>query len=91
MELGIAIKESGADRSKLYVTSKVLGGIENIPKAINTSLEKLGLDYVDLYDPLQCVHRCELTSPSLEGTSFTHLVLPILIKISKLLGSPWKK
>lgn len=46
------IKESGTKREEIFVTTKLWNGdhgYENTKLAIKTSLEKLGLDYVDLY------------------------------------------
>jgi len=49
-ELGLAIKESGVPREKLYVTTKIDGvNTQNTQEAFETSLKKLGLDYVDQY------------------------------------------
>ncbi|KAL5328288.1 hypothetical protein ACEPPN_001786 [Leptodophora sp. 'Broadleaf-Isolate-01'] len=49
-ELGVAIKESGVPREKLYVTTKIDGvNPINTLEAFETSLKKLGLDYVDQY------------------------------------------
>lgn len=47
-EVGIAIKESGIARDRLFVTTKVLNNINDISGAIDASLKKLQLDFVDL-------------------------------------------
>lgn len=46
------IAEAGIDRSELFITTKLWMsdyGRENVQKAYEASLERLGLDYVDLY------------------------------------------
>ncbi|KII86667.1 hypothetical protein PLICRDRAFT_43309 [Plicaturopsis crispa FD-325 SS-3] len=45
--VGKAIKDSGLARSELYVTTKYLRG--DIEEGLHASLQKLGLEYVDLY------------------------------------------
>ncbi|KAF3025756.1 hypothetical protein E8E14_014451 [Neopestalotiopsis sp. 37M] len=49
-ELGLAIKDAGAPREQLYVTTKLHGTKkQDVQKAFELSLKKLQLDYVDLY------------------------------------------
>jgi diketogulonate reductase-like aldo/keto reductase len=48
-EIGAAIKETGIPREELYITTKVINNIDNIPAALDASLKKLGVDHVDLY------------------------------------------
>lgn len=51
-EVGQAIKDSGIPRDQIWVTSKLWlqdFGFDAATKAIDTSLTKLGLDYMDLY------------------------------------------
>ncbi|KPI34989.1 NAD/NADP-dependent indole-3-acetaldehyde [Cyphellophora attinorum] len=48
-ELGEAISKSKVPREKLFITDKVATNIQDIPSAIDISLKKLGLDYLDLY------------------------------------------
>ena len=47
-ELGIAIRECGVAREKLFITTKVQDNVLDISRAIDDSLEKLQLSYVDL-------------------------------------------
>ncbi|MDC3417680.1 aldo/keto reductase [Aquibacillus sp. 3ASR75-54] len=50
--VGRAIRDSGIPREEIFVTTKVWNdeqGYENTKKAFQASLERLGLDYVDLY------------------------------------------
>lgn len=54
--VGAGIKKSGVKREALFITSKVWvddSGYEQAKKAFQTSLDKLGLDYLDLY----LIHR----------------------------------
>ncbi|MBP1970683.1 diketogulonate reductase-like aldo/keto reductase [Virgibacillus natechei] len=50
--VGQAIKESGVPREELFITSKVWNddqGYEQTLQSFETSLKKLGVDYLDLY------------------------------------------
>jgi len=52
VDVGKAIAASGIDRSELFITTKLWNshqGYESTLAAFDRSLEKLGLDYVDLY------------------------------------------
>lgn len=51
-DVGRAVRDSGIPREEIFVTSKLWlqdYGYEAAKKGLETSLEKLGLDYVDLY------------------------------------------
>lgn len=51
-EIGEALKESGIPRKDFFITTKVWiqdSGYEKTLKAFQTSLNQLGLDYIDLY------------------------------------------
>ena len=50
-EVGEAIKESGVSREELFITTKISienYGYDNCKASLSQSLEKLGLDYIDL-------------------------------------------
>ena len=51
-EVGKAIRESGVDRKEFFITSKLWKadlGYESALAAFEASLERLGVDYLDLY------------------------------------------
>ncbi|MET9761956.1 aldo/keto reductase [Streptomyces sp. NPDC006372] len=51
-EVGEGLRRSGIDRSEVFVTTKLWlsdYGYESALRAFDTSLDKLGLDYLDLY------------------------------------------
>ncbi|WP_102261647.1 aldo/keto reductase [Mesobacillus jeotgali] len=50
--VGLGIKEAGVPREELFITTKVWNsdqGYESTLQAFETSMEKLGLEYLDLY------------------------------------------
>ncbi|KAF2649813.1 Aldo/keto reductase [Lophiostoma macrostomum CBS 122681] len=51
IEFGIAIKESSALQDKVFITSKVQGGIADISGALVGSLKRLQTKYLDLCIP----------------------------------------
>lgn len=48
-EVGVAIRESGIPREKLFIASKASQNVGDIPGAIKASLKRLQVDYLDLY------------------------------------------
>ena len=48
-EVGLAVRESGVSRHKLFITTKVRDGVGDIANAIDASLAQLQMDYVDLW------------------------------------------
>ncbi|HCK89022.1 MAG TPA: 2,5-diketo-D-gluconic acid reductase [Erysipelotrichaceae bacterium] len=51
-DVGKAVRDSGIPREEIFITSKLWVqdyGYENAKKGIEASLEKLGMDYIDLY------------------------------------------
>jgi diketogulonate reductase-like aldo/keto reductase len=47
--VGLGLRESGVPREEIFVTTKFLPGRKDPVAAIEESLRRLGLDYVDLY------------------------------------------
>ena len=49
-EVGKGIQESGIERKQIFITTKLWNDDQDNPeKAFETSMEKLGVDYIDLY------------------------------------------
>ena len=51
-DVGRAVRDSGIPREEIFITSKLWlqdYGYKAAKKGLETSLEKLGMDYVDLY------------------------------------------
>ena len=49
-EVGLGIKDSGVPRSEIWITTKLDNTWHHVvEEGINSSLESLGIDYVDLY------------------------------------------
>ncbi|OCF43089.1 oxidoreductase [Kwoniella heveanensis CBS 569] len=64
-EVGIALKESGLARKDFWLTTKWSGVDDKDPEtSIKESLEKLKVDYVDLY----LIHHPRLCKGDIEGT-----------------------
>ena len=62
-EVGKGIKQSGLARKDIWITTK-WSGYAPIKQSIRESLEKLGLEYVDLY----LIHNPRITNGDIEGT-----------------------
>lgn len=60
--VGRGLKQSALPRSDLYLTTK-WSGWAPIQQSIHESLEKLGVDYVDLY----LIHNPRITGGDIEG------------------------
>lgn len=64
--LSQAVKNTGAKREELYLTTKVSLSMEDPVAGLDASLARLKVDYVDLYlihNPFECINR---------GVSFGH-------------------
>jgi diketogulonate reductase-like aldo/keto reductase len=47
-EVGVAGREAGIPREKLFITNKVAQGLHDIPATIEQSLQKMQMEYFDL-------------------------------------------
>jgi diketogulonate reductase-like aldo/keto reductase len=46
--MGVAVREAGIPREKLFITNKVAQGLHDIPATIEQSLQKMQMEYFDL-------------------------------------------
>ena len=72
-EVGKGIRESGVPREEIFVTTKLWSTFHtDVEGGLNASLQKLGLDYVDLflvcfaYLP-GCSESCDIDSIAMSG------------------------
>lgn len=61
-EVGQGIKESGLGRKDIWITTK-WSGYAPIKQSIQESLEKLGVEYVDLY----LIHNSRICNGDIKG------------------------
>jgi diketogulonate reductase-like aldo/keto reductase len=61
--VGIALKQSGLSRKDIWVTTKWSFPDSNPTDALHSSLQQLGLDYVDLY----LIHGTWATNGDIKG------------------------
>lgn len=56
-EVGLGIKDSGVPRKEIWITTKLDNPWhKRVEEGINSSLESLGVEYVDLYLIVSCYH-----------------------------------
>lgn len=91
-EVGKAIKDSGIPRDQIWVTSKMWlqdYAYEDAKKAIDTSLNKLGLDYIDLYPLHQPYGKVDEAWRALEEAQKAGKIRSI--GVSNMTPKLWKK
>jgi diketogulonate reductase-like aldo/keto reductase len=91
-EVGIAIKEAGVPREKLFVTNKVSNNIHDICGAVEQGLKKMQLDYFDLcVQFFPCSSIFLINDFSISDTSFTAHTLQNQTPICNRPGRKWSR